>query len=73
MRFLQYAVLVSLRKVAYGALQTVRRATLAGQAHATKIVPLDIRLATLPIVSANRVTDVAQAQPNSVLDARRSV
>ena len=73
MRFLQYAVLVSLRKVASGALQTVRRATLAGQAHATKIVPLDIRLATLPIVSANRVTDAAQAQPNRVLDARRSV
>ena len=72
MRFLQSAVLVSQRKVAFGALQTVSRATLAGQAHATRIVPLDIRLAILPIVSASRVTDGAQVQLNSVLDARRS-
>ena len=71
MRFLQFAVLASQRRVASGASQTVSRATLDGQAHATRIVPLDIRLAILPIVSASRVTDVAQAQLNSVLDARR--
>ena len=71
MRFLLSAVLVSQRRVAFGALQTVSRAILAGQALATRIVPPDIRLAILPIVSASRVTDVAQAQPNSVLDARR--
>ena len=72
MRFLQSAVLVSQRKVAFGALQTVSRVTLAGQAHATRIVPRDIRLAILLIVSASRVTDGAQVQLSSVLVARRS-
>ena len=71
MRFLQFAVLVSLRAVDSGAFQTVRKATLAGQALATRIVPLDTRLAILRIVSASRVTDVAQAQLNSVQDAGR--
>ena len=72
MRSLQSAVLASLRKVAFGALQTVKRDTLAGQAPATRIVLLGIRLATLPIVNASQVTDVALEQLNSALDARRS-
>ena len=72
MRSHQSAVLASQRREVSGALQTVSKATLDGQAHATRIVPLDIRPAISPIVSANRVTDVVQAQLNSVLDARRS-
>ena len=71
MRSLPSAVLVSQRRVASGASQTVSKATLDGQAHATKIVLLDIRLAILPIVNESQVIVVAQAQLNSVLDAKR--